>query len=110
MKKIVIFGGSNGLGAAIVKQMLSLSPKAVAIVVDACPLSYENPRVRYVQADFSKKYRIEDFFFTEADAVVYTAGLGRIDRFEDFGKPETDKYFRVNTTTPIELLRRCGAA
>jgi glycerol-3-phosphate cytidylyltransferase len=104
MNQIVVFGGSNGLGAAIVARMLKLSPEAKIIVVDACPLSYENSRVRLVRADFSKKYRIEDFYFPEADAVVYTAGLGRIDRFEDFGKPETDKYFRVNATTPIELI------
>jgi glycerol-3-phosphate cytidylyltransferase len=104
MKQIVCFGGSNGLGAAIVNRMLALFPKAKVIVVDVSPLSFENPRVRFIQADFSKKYRIEDFYFSETDAVICTAGLGRIDHFEDFKKPETDKYFRVNTITPIELI------
>jgi cytidyltransferase-like protein len=106
MEKIVVFGGSNGLGSAIVHRFLQIDARVKIAVVDAAPLTYEDSRVQWISCDFSKDYHIDDLFFNDADAVIYTAGLGRIDRFDNFQKPETDKYFRVNTTAPIELIER----
>jgi glycerol-3-phosphate cytidylyltransferase len=106
MKKIIVFGGSNGVGSAIVHRFLEMNETVKIVVVDAAPLTYEDARVQWIACDFSKFYHLDSFFFEDADAVIYTAGLGRIDHFEDFQKPETDKYFRVNTTTPIELIER----
>jgi glycerol-3-phosphate cytidylyltransferase len=104
MKKALIFGGSNGLGAAIIERLALLYPGIEITDVDCVPPSYSKPVVSYVQADFAKGYGIAGYCFEDADIVIYTAGIGRLDHFEDFAPAETRRYWSVNTQTPIELI------
>jgi glycerol-3-phosphate cytidylyltransferase len=104
MKKIVIFGGSNGLGLEITRQLFAQFPSIQIVIYDVCKPEISSSNLTWIPTDFSKKYDIQDFYLPDADAVIFTAGIGRIDHFDHFGKTETDKDFLINALTPIEVI------
>lgn len=103
MKKIVIVGGSNGLGLSFLKQLHDKYDDVV--VFDLVEPSLSFPNSRFVRCDLSKDCSVCFNEVKDADTLVITAGFGIVKPFENYIDCEIKKNFAVNATSPIRILR-----
>lgn len=111
MKKAVVVGGSNGMGLAVSRELISIG--YIVDIVDlfapddeelgARPESYN-----YIKTDLA--FFDEDLFRKLAEdqnteVLVVTAGIGRIADFEFHHIAEIDKTFTIDTVSTIKILR-----
>ena len=100
----MVIGGSNGLGYAIVKELLELDYQEI-IVLDLVKPEIEDPRICYLNIDLSKRnYSILEQY-NNINTLIITAGFGRIASFETFSEIEIQKTFQVNVISIIQIIR-----
>jgi glycerol-3-phosphate cytidylyltransferase len=103
MKKALIVGGSNGLGAAIVYELQSQGCERIYILDRIQPLSYDS-HVTHLNIDLSKDdLHILDQF-DDIDILVIAAGIGRIAPFDTFSDIEIQKTFQINALAIIRII------
>lgn len=115
MKKALVVGGNSGIGLAIVHILLRKGYDYVHIV------GKDEPRKEDIlagfESDFSEKVHFErvdltheDFgifdYITDIDALVYTAGFGRVAPFEDLSETEITKLIKCNMLAGIQLIKK----
>lgn len=101
----MVIGGSGGIGEAIVFDLLGRGCERVVIVDRVAP-RINDPRVEWVQLDLSvDRVEVLASRVDEADALVVTAGIGRLDRFATFDVGEVERTMRVNAIAPIGVLQ-----
>lgn len=108
MKRILIVGGANGIGLAIAQEMAERTDCERVYVVDKAPLdaAYAHPKIQSFEFDLtSDDYSFFDRFY-DIDALMLTAGFGRLARFRDVREEEIEASFRVNTIATMRLIRR----
>lgn len=110
MKKAVIVGGSNGIGLAIAKKWMEqgyhacildmvepdsavLSPDADYSYYPCNLLDFPEPLFQQLSAD------------PETEALMITAGFGRVANFEALHPAEIQNMLQVNTTAGIRIIR-----
>ena len=102
-KKVLVIGGSNGIGLAIALELSKRCSKVV--IVDKVEPSIELPEnttseiVNLLNDDFSflEKY-------SDVDSLVYTAGYGRVAPFETITEIEIGNQFQVNAISTLKVL------
>ena len=107
--KALVVGGSNGIGAAIVKKMIA-SGFFVEILDRTVPeegmfatesYNYQPCNLLELDEDLIRKY-VDD---SEISLLIITAGFGRVADFEYFHIAEIKNMMTVNATATIQILR-----
>jgi glycerol-3-phosphate cytidylyltransferase len=106
MKSAVVIGGSNGIGLAITKQLLS---QGICVkVLDLVKPGIEDEHLTYYPCnlmDYKEEF-IEEFAKDpEVSILIMTAGLGRVADFDDLDTVEIKKIMQINATAQIGILR-----
>ncbi len=102
-KRAMIVGGSNGIGLALVQQLLSEDYNRI-IVVDRREPEITDERLIFVKmnlADFDAS--IFDAY-KDIDTLIITAGFGRPALFETFAQKEIENSFRVNAESVVKMI------
>lgn len=105
MRKALVIGGSNGIGLAIALQLAERGAAQVVIVdkdEPAVPLPANVDFVRHNLLDGDLSFLPDT---AEVDALVFTAGFGRVAPFESILQPEISNQFQVNAVSPVQVLR-----
>lgn len=106
MKQALVIGGSNGIGLAIT---LELQNKGYAVhVVDK---EYNSVFDTLTQVEFEQVNLLNNDFtflqhYLDIDALVITAGFGRIAPFENLRDQEIQNNFQVNSIAVLKILLR----
>ncbi len=103
MSKLVIVGGSNGLGFAILNKLHTQYNDCVVFDIKEPIEQYDN--VTFKKCDLSKDISSCYEDVKSADTLVITAGIGVVKKFENTSIEEIEKLFKVNTVSVIKILR-----
>ncbi len=95
MKKLLITGGSQGIGKATVEEFTSHGYEVYAPTIDEMNLLYANEIDSYIE-------KHKDICF---DVIVNNAGINDLNLVEDFTDEEIHRMLMINLEAPIRLLR-----
>ena len=105
MKKALVIGGSNGIGLAIALQVAERGAAQVIIIDKDEPTVPLPANVTFVRHNLLD----DDLAFlpdpADVDALVFTAGFGRVAPFESILQVEISNQFQVNAVSPVKVLR-----
>lgn len=108
IKRILVVGGANGIGLAIAHEMANREGTEKVYVVDKAPLmeEYAHPKIQAFQFDLtSEDYSFFDRF-DDIDALMITAGFGKLALFKDVPESYIMNSFNVNTIPALRLVHR----
>lgn len=106
MHKVLVIGGSNGIGLSMALRLMKEGHEVFVVdrmAPDAAIAGTENLsflEVNLLEGDYSFLDKCPDI-----DTLIYTAGFGRVARFETFHPAEIDNLFKVNTLPFFQLIR-----
>ena len=80
IKRILVVGGANGIGLAIAHEMANRQEVEKVYVVDKAELASEYKHAKIESSQFDLTSEDYSFFdrFTDIDALMITAGFGRL--------------------------------
>lgn len=105
MKKIVIIGGTSGLGLSLAIELRNRFSKAKILIVgkikptDLCTKF----SLDFLKIDLSSPY-YDWKFCSDSNFIVYAAGVGRLTSFEKIDEKEINSTICVNATNAIHLI------
>lgn len=108
IKRILVVGGAGGIGLAIAEEMASREETEKVYVVDKAPLQeqYAHPKIEAFQFDLTAEdYSFFDRF-DDIDALMITAGFGKLALFKDIPEQHIIDSFNVNTIPVLRLVKR----
>lgn len=108
IKRILVVGGANGIGLSIAQELASRDTTEKVYIVDkVAPLEqYNHPKIDSFQFDLtSADYTFFDRF-VDINAMMITAGFGRIALFKDLTENHIVDSFNVNTIPVLRLIKR----
>ncbi len=108
MKRILIVGGANGIGLGVAVEMAQRDDCEQVYVVDKAPFpaEFSHPKISSVQFDVcSEDYSLFDQY-QDIDALMLTAGFGRLALFSEVDEDTIRRSFEVNTVATIRIIRR----
>ena len=108
MKRVLIVGGSNGIGLSMAMTLASRETTEKVYIVDKAPLAdeHKNSKIESVQFDLTgEDYSLFDRF-ADIDGLIITAGFGRLALFRDVPEEMIVTYFNVNTIPVIRIIKR----
>ena len=104
----LIVGGANGIGLSIATELAQRDECDKVYIVDKAlvPDEYANKKFEVYNFDLTSS----DYFFfdrfDDIDALMITAGFGRLALFRDIEEDQIVNYFNVNTVPALRLIRR----
>ncbi len=101
MKGLVV-GGSNGIGASIVSNLLERNYEKVYIV-DRCEPIINDSRIDFVKINLIN-FDTKKIYFADVDTLIITAGIGRLNYFETFSEQEIESTFKINAIAPLKII------
>ena len=107
IKRILIVGGANGIGLAIATEMAHRETTEKIYVVDKVSLQkqYFHPKISSFQFDLTTtNYSFFDRF-TDVNALMITAGFGKLALFKDVSEQHIIDSFNVNTIPVLRLIK-----
>lgn len=108
IQRILVVGGANGIGLAIAHEMANRESTEKVYVVDKAPLmkEYAHPKIQAFQFDLtSEDYSFFDRF-NDIDALMITAGFGKLSLFKDVPENYIMNSFNVNTIPVLRLVHK----
>ena len=108
MKRVLIVGGSNGIGLSIAKVLTERDEIERVYIVDKAPLAdeYKDNKIKNYLFDLnSSSYSFFDQF-SDIDGLMITAGFGKLALFEDIPEEIITTYFNVNAIAAIRIIKR----
>lgn len=108
IKRILVVGGANGIGLSIAKELANREETEIVYVVDKVPLkeSFKHSKIESFQFDLtSVDYSFFDRF-TDINALMITAGFGKLALFKDVSEQHIIDSFNVNTIPSLRLVKR----
>ncbi|OLN83424.1 Short-chain dehydrogenase/reductase family 16C member 6-like protein 2 [Colletotrichum chlorophyti] len=111
---IVVTGGSSGIGASIIKHILSRSPQANIVVVDLAPLSWEPPkgsRIHYFKCDLSDTEALKTLCTLiraqvgDPTVLVNNAGIARGYTVMEGSYADVELTIKTNLIAPFLLTK-----
>lgn len=108
IKRVLVVGGANGIGLSIAEELASRDTTEKVYVVDKAPFpeEYQHPKIEAYQFDLtSPDYSLFDRF-DDIDALMITAGFGRLAHFRDIPEHHIIDSFNVNTIPVLRLIKR----
>ncbi len=107
MKRILIVGGANGIGLSIASEMVVHTKCEKVYIVDKTVLEdeYKHPKIESFQFNLiDPDYSIFDRFM-DVDALMITAGFGRLALFKDISEQYIIDSLTVNTIAVIRIIK-----
>ena len=108
IRRILVIGGANGIGLAIAHELALRETTEKIYVVDKAPLKecYTHDKIEAFQFDLtSKDYSFFDRF-TDINALMITAGFGKLSLFRDIPEEHIIDSFNVNTISARRIIKR----
>ena len=108
IKKILVVGGANGIGLAIAHELANRDNIEKVYIVDKVELhpEYAHPKIETFKFDLTEK----DFSFfdrfDDINALMITAGFGKLALFRDVPEQHIIDSFNVNTIPVLRLVKR----
>ena len=106
MKRILIVGGANGIGLSIAMELVNRESCEIVYVVDKVKLDdeYFHPKIKSFQFDLMNKNYTFFSQFENIDALMITAGFGKLSLFKDVSEQHIISSFDVNAVAPIRII------
>ena len=108
IKRVLVVGGANGIGLSIAEELAFRETTEKVYVVDKAPFpeEYQHPKIEACQFDLtSPDYSLFDRF-DDINALMITAGFGRLAHFRDIPEQHIMDSFNVNTIPVLRLIKR----
>lgn len=108
IKRILIVGGANGIGLAIAHELAHRESTEKVYVVDKAALQeqYIHHKIESFRFDLtSEDYSFFDRF-SDINALMITAGFGKLALFKDVTEQHIFDSFNVNTIPVLRLIKR----
>lgn len=108
IRRILIVGGANGVGLSIATELARRDSTEMVYVVDKAPLQdqYAHQKIKSFQFDLTEKdYSFFDRF-ADINALMITAGFGRLALFKDIPEQHIIDSFNVNTIAVLRLIKK----
>ena len=105
MEKIVIIGGTSGLGLSIAIELRSRFGNAnILLVGKTKPVDLCNKHnLNFLKIDLSSPY-YDWKFCVDSNFIVYAAGVGRITSFDEIDEKDVHSTISVNATNVLQLI------
>ena len=100
----MVVGGANGVGAAAVKKLLSENYDKV-YVVDRAEPEFICEKTEFIRFNLISDDVQELSRHTDVDTLIITAGVGRLDYFQNITTTEIETSFRINSIAVVELVQ-----
>lgn len=106
MKRIMIVGGANGIGLSIATELAHRPSVERIYIIDRAPVSDENLNPKFENDIFDLESDDYSFFdkFKDVDALMITAGFGKLRLFSDIEENHISSSFKVNAEAPIRII------
>lgn len=108
IKRILVVGGANGIGLAIAKELAQRDTTEKVYVADKAVLQeqFMHPKIESFQFDLTcDDYSFFDRF-SDINAMMITAGFGKLALFKDVSEQYIMDSFNVNTIPVLRLIKR----
>lgn len=108
MKRVLVVGGANGIGLSIATELAGLDTCETVHIVDKVSVAdeYMNDKFECHQFDLTESdYSFFDRFH-DVDALMITAGFGKLALFGDLDEDYIMNSMAVNTTSVMRLIHR----
>ena len=108
IKRVLVVGGANGIGLSIAKELASRQTTEKVYIVDKAALAeeYKEDKIESYQFDLT----LEDYSFFDRfgdiNALMITAGFGKLSLFKDVPESHISSSFNVNTIPVLKLVHR----
>ena len=107
IKRVLVVGGANGIGLSIAEELASRDTTEKVYVVDKAPFpeEYQHSKIEACQFDLtSPDYSLFDRF-DDINALMITAGFGKLAHFRDIPEQHIMDSFNVNTIPVLRLIK-----
>ena len=108
IKRVLVVGGANGIGLSIATELAKRESVEKVYIVDKALLDkdFQNPKFETYQFDLTNEdYSFFDRF-SDIDALMITAGFGKLAPFKDVPEQHIIDSFNVNTISVLRLIKR----
>ena len=104
----LIVGGAGGIGLALAHLLAERHEVERVYIVDRNEVPAAQQHPKFTTFRFDLETDDFDFFgrFTDIDALLITAGFGRLSPFRDLTEQHIISSFAVNTTAVVRLIHR----
>lgn len=108
MKRMLVVGGANGIGLAMATELAVRESTEKVYIVDKAILAKEYNHSKIESFQFDLTTEDYSFFdrFADIDALMITAGFGRLALFKDVSEQHIVDSFNVNTIPVLRLIKR----
>ena len=108
MKRILVVGGANGIGLSIATELSKRKDTICVYVVDKASFPIEHKHPKIVDYQFNLTDDDYSFFdqFADIDALMITAGFGKLSLFKDVPEQYIKDTFNVNTIPVLRLIHK----
>lgn len=108
IKRILVVGGANGIGLSIATELAKRDSIEKVYIVDKAPLAEEYNNSKFEAFQFDLTNEDYSFFdrFTDINAMMITAGFGKLALFKDVPENYITSSFNVNTIPVLRLVHR----
>lgn len=108
MRRVLVVGGANGIGLSIATELAKRDDVKKVYIVDKAPLAEEFHNTKFEVFQFDLTNEDYSFFdrFTDIDALMITAGFGKLALFKDVTEQYIMNSFNVNTIPVLRLVHK----
>ena len=108
IKKVIVVGGANGIGLSIATELSKRKEVEKIYIVDKVPLAEEFTNSKFVFFQFDLTNEDYSFFdrFTDVNALMITAGFGKLALFKNLPESHIMNSFNVNTIPVLRLVHK----
>lgn len=108
IKRILVVGGANGIGLSIATELARRDSVEKVYIVDKAPLAKEFQNTKFEAFQFDLTNEDYSFFdrFSDINALMITAGFGKLALFKDVPESYIISSFNVNTIPVLRLVHR----
>lgn len=108
IKRILIVGGANGIGLSIATELAKRETTERVYIVDKVAVAVEYMHPKFEAFQFNLINEDYSFFdrFTDINAIMITAGFGRLALFKEVPEKHIIDSFNVNTIPVLRLVHR----
>lgn len=108
IKRILVVGGANGIGLSIATELAKRDSVEKVYIVDKAPLAEEFQNSKFEAFQFDLTNEDYSFFdlFSDINALMITAGFGKLALFKDVPESYIVSSFNVNTIPVLRLVHK----
>lgn len=108
IKRILVVGGANGIGLSIATELAKREDVEKVYIVDKAPLAEAYAHLKFESFQFDLTSEDYSFFdrFTDINAMMITAGFGKLALFKDVPESYIMNSFNVNTIPVLRLVHK----